>query len=132
MIIRAAACNENGEGELEVSPYPGDHKIPVPGITTDNVLRPANTYLHRVPVRFIRLDDELREHGVQGIDYLSVTVNGAELEVLKGTEELAARGSPARPGLLQGPRTRRGRCADPQGDPAVPGRARLQDPNHQR
>ena len=60
VVIRAAACNQDGEGELEVSPHRGDHKISVPGITTDNVLRPENTYQHRVPVRFVRLDEELR------------------------------------------------------------------------
>ena len=88
VVVRAAAFNENREGLLEVSPNPGDHKIPLPGISIDNILRPENTYLTQVPVRFARLDDELREHGVTGVDYLSVTVNGAELEVLKGAEGL--------------------------------------------
>ncbi len=89
-VIAAAACNENREGELAVSPFWGDHKIPLRGIRMDNDLRPENAQMHSIPVRFIRLDDELPKIGVAQVDYLSVTVNGAEAEVLRGAAKILA------------------------------------------
>lgn len=93
-LIRAAACNENHMGELAVSPYIGDHKIALDHIRMDNDLRPGNAAMEKIPVRFVRLDDALAEHGVERIDYLSVTVNGAEGEVLKGAAETLRRSGP--------------------------------------
>ena len=49
VLVRAAACNENRDGVLEVSPNPGDHKILLPSISVDTVLRPENTYLTWAP-----------------------------------------------------------------------------------
>lgn len=93
-LIRAAACNENRMGELAISPYIGDHKIELGHIRMDNDLRPGNAAMEKIPVRFVRLDDELPQHGVERIDYLSVTVNGAEGEVLKGAAETLRRSGP--------------------------------------
>lgn len=90
-LIRAAACNENRDGELAISPFWGDHKIPLETITMDNDRRPENAAMETIPVRFVRLDDALAALGIDGIDYLSVTVNGAEMEVLKGARELLAK-----------------------------------------
>ncbi|MGH6719936.1 MAG: FkbM family methyltransferase, partial [Alphaproteobacteria bacterium] len=45
----------------------------------------------RIQVRFFRLDDELPKHGINTFDYLSVTVNGAEAEVLKGSKMILGR-----------------------------------------
>ena len=87
-VIAAAACNENRLGELSVSPVRGDHKIPLEGVAMDNDRRPENAQTQLIPVQFVRLDDALPDHGVTNIDYLSVTVNGAELEVLRGAETL--------------------------------------------
>ncbi|MEP0189422.1 MAG: FkbM family methyltransferase [Erythrobacter sp.] len=93
-LIRAAACNENKQGELAISPYIGDHKIDLDHIDMDNDLRPGNAQMEHIPVEFVRLDDELPRHGVETIDLLSVTVNGAEGEVLKGARDTLSR-SPA-------------------------------------
>lgn len=90
-LVRAAACNENREGELSVSPFSGDHKIALDDIRMDNDLRPENAVMETVPVRFVRLDDELPKVGVDRINYLSVTVNGAEGEVLKGAQQILSR-----------------------------------------
>ncbi len=92
-LISAAACNENRMGELSISPYIGDHKIDLDHINMDNDLRPGNAEMETIPVQFIRLDDELPKHGITAIDYISITVNGAEGEVLKGASEIL-RGSP--------------------------------------
>jgi FkbM family methyltransferase len=88
ILIRAAACNENRQGELAVSPFMGDHKIDLDHIRMDNDLRPGNATMQHVSVQFVRLDDELANHGVTSLDFLSVTVNGAEAEVLKGASAL--------------------------------------------
>ncbi len=89
-VIEAAACNENGTGELAVSPLWGDHKLPLNDVTIDNDERPENQDMRRIPVRLVRLDDALRELGVTSVDFLSVTVNGAEAEVIKGASEVLA------------------------------------------
>lgn len=86
-LIKGAASNETRLGELLLSPYPADHKIEVSGIRMDNDLRPENERMTRIPVKFFRLDDALKEHGIDRFDYLAVTVNGAEAEVLKGVED---------------------------------------------
>lgn len=91
-LVRAAACNESKMGELAVSPLWGDHKIPLDGVTIDNDLRAENSDMHRIPVQFVRLDDVLAELGIKQVDYLSVTVNGAEAEVVRGARETLQRG----------------------------------------
>ena len=48
----------------------------------------------RIPVQFVRLDDALGELGIDQVDYLSVTVNGAEVEVLKGASDTLRRSRP--------------------------------------
>ncbi len=87
-LIRAAACNENRLGELSISPYIGDHKIDLDHIRMDNDDRPGNAAMDTIAVQFIRLDDELPKHSVTTIDYISITVNGAEGEVLKGATNI--------------------------------------------
>jgi FkbM family methyltransferase len=94
-VIEAAACNENGSGELAVSPLWGDHKLPLDGVTIDNDERPENHAMQRIPVRLVRLDDALGDLGLTSVDFLSVTVNGAEAEVLRGAAQIL---SSSRPG----------------------------------
>jgi len=84
-IVNYAGWSRDESGELTLSPaFSGDHKIAVDGVSIDNDLRPENTEMTTVPCEFRRIDTVLAELGIQHIDYLSVTVNGAELEVLKG------------------------------------------------
>jgi len=85
ILIKGAAFSETRSGSLKISPYKGDHKIAVDGIDMDNDLKPGNDEMDEIPVEFFRLDDVLPKHGIEEFDYLSVTVNGAEAEVLKGT-----------------------------------------------
>lgn len=86
-LIQGAAWSSNGEGELSLSPYSGDHKIRLDDVKLDNDLRPGNQQMERIKCRFYSIDDVLSEHGIKYIHYLSVTVNGAELEVLKGAKQ---------------------------------------------
>lgn len=91
IVVKGAASSENRMGELLISPYIGDHKIETSGIVMDNDLKPGNDYKTRIPVRFFTLDEELPKHGIDKFDYLSVTVNGAEAEVLKGASNILKR-----------------------------------------
>lgn len=87
IIIHAAVCNENGTGELSISTHHGDHKIDLPDILMDNDLRIGNENMEKVTVPFVRIDDALKARNILSVDFLSVTVNGAEIEVLKGAAE---------------------------------------------
>ena len=110
-LIKAAACNENRAGEFAISPFWGDHKIPLQSIRMDNDLKPENAVMGTIQVQFVRLDDVLPAHDVDAVNYLSVTVNGAEAEVLKGATETLAR-SP------RGTRVyAKGHALDSQGEP---------------
>lgn len=86
-LINGAAWSENKQGQLSISPYSGDHKIHQDSVDMDNDLRPGNISMDTIDVEFYRIDDALAELGISSINYLSVTVNGAEFEVLKGSEK---------------------------------------------
>ena len=87
-VIHAAVCNSNGTGELSLSAsHDGDHKIDLSDISMDNDLRIGNEEMEKVTVPFVRIDDALRQLDIMVFDYLSVTVNGAEIEVIKGAAE---------------------------------------------
>jgi len=88
ILIPAAAWCESGDGELLISPFSGDHKVGIDGVRVDNDLRNGNRQMEKIKCRFLRIDDALAELGVGSIDYLSVTVNGGELEVLRGAERI--------------------------------------------
>ena len=90
-VIEGAAWSETIAGKLATSPYFGDHKIQQKAVSMDNDLRAANKEMKQIDVQFYRLDTLLSELGVSEINYLCVTVNGAELEVLKGAEEILKR-----------------------------------------
>lgn len=83
-IVHGAAWSHDKDGILLVSEHVGDHKIPQDDVTMDNDLREANTSMNEVPTKFYSIDSVLENLNIKLINYLSVTVNGAELEVLKG------------------------------------------------
>ena len=83
-LVVGAAWSETIRGQFHISPYAGDSKIVKDGIYHDNDGRPGNQEMKTEDCQFYRLDDLLPTLGVNAIDFLSVTVNGAELEVLRG------------------------------------------------
>jgi len=95
-LILAAAWSVDATGQLHLSPHAGDHKVQADGITMDNDLRPENDYAEKIEVDFRTIDSVLKDLGVNHVDYISVTVNGAELEVLKGARETLVRSRPIR------------------------------------
>ena len=93
-IIPFAAWSEKKEIEFFKSDqWEGDHKIPISNVLVDNDY--VNTYTS-VKVQVDTLDDLLHNQNIRTFNYLSVTVNGAELEVLKGAKELIAASSKCR------------------------------------
>jgi FkbM family methyltransferase len=85
-VFEGAAFSARQSGTLRTSPHRGDNKIAVDGVRMDNDLRAINADMGEIAVEFYRIDDVLAQLGIKQVDYLSVTVNGAELEVLKGAE----------------------------------------------
>lgn len=84
-IVNSAAWSQDEDGVLNVSAaFAGDHKIGVEGVLMDNDLRPENAEMKVIPCKFRKIDTILADLHIETLDYLSITVNGAELEVLKG------------------------------------------------
>ena len=90
-IVAKGAWRTKGRLALSLSPHRGDHKFAVPGIRHDNDDRPGNTYERSVEVDVDTLDAIIGDEGLDRVDFVNITVNGAELEVLKGAEELLRR-----------------------------------------
>jgi FkbM family methyltransferase len=88
IIVPKGAWYKKATVQLSLSPNKGDHKIEVPGIRMDNDFRPENTYEKKVEIEVDTIDEILREYGLKNIHFMNVTVNGAELEVLKGSQEV--------------------------------------------
>jgi len=85
-IIPKGAWSGKGKQRLLLSPHPGDHKINVSGVLHDNDLKPEN-YQSFAEIEVDTVDNILRTLGINRVDYVKITINGAELEVLKGMEE---------------------------------------------
>lgn len=90
-IFEGAAFSTRMSGTLMTSSHPGDNKIRLDGVRMDNDMRQINAHMGEISVEFYRIDDVLADLGVHQINYLSVTVNGAEQEVLKGAESTLSR-----------------------------------------
>lgn len=69
--------------------YDGDHKICTQGVEIDNDFR--TTYSNHVEIAVDTIDNMLDSIGVESVNYMAITVNGAELEVLKGCENLISK-----------------------------------------
>lgn len=93
-LIAGAAWSEPGQGKLSLSPYSGDHKINLDDVRIDNDLRAGNQNMQVIDCTFYSIDQVMLDLKLDTLNYLSVTVNGAELEVLRGAEK-TLRNSPA-------------------------------------
>lgn len=85
-IIPKGAYSKKGRQTLFVSDRPADHKIEISDIMHDNDLR-QGAYISAEEIETDTLDNILNEIAVGHVDFVKITVNGAELEVLKGMEE---------------------------------------------
>lgn len=88
-IVKKGAWSAAGTLNFSRSPaFPGDHKIAINEIVHDNDLRPENEKYEEAPIEVDTLDNIAAANGLERLDYLSITVNGAELEVLRGAEQM--------------------------------------------
>ena len=89
-IVSKGAWSSKGSIILNKSDdFDGDHKIEVPNVCMDNDFR--TEYKEKIEIEVDTVDNILSELNLNEINYLSVTVNGAEHEVLKGCVETLSR-----------------------------------------
>lgn len=86
-LVKAAASSSCGTGKLAISPIAGDHKIPLSDIKMDNDLRFGNENMDMLEVPFLTIDHVVDDFNIEDVHFISITVNGAELEVIKGALE---------------------------------------------
>jgi len=89
-VVPKAAYSKKGEQTFMVSDRPTDHKIEIQGIVHDNDLR-RGAYVSAEIIETDTLDNMLSEIGVDHVDFVKITVNGAEFEVLKGMKKTLER-----------------------------------------
>lgn len=91
VLVEAAAWSKSGRGTLSLSPFSGDHKVALTDVSVDNDRRSGNAEMAEIDCQFLTIDEVMSANKIPRLNYLSVTVNGGELEVLKGaTETLSA------------------------------------------
>lgn len=82
--VAAAVSDRPGAVALELNPFhPGDHKLGLEGATAGTVTVAATT-----------LDDEVRAHALERVDFIKIDVQGAEPLVIGGALETLARFRP--------------------------------------
>ena len=82
-LIQKAAWNEKGQHRLLMSSLPGDNRLANDNILHDNDLR-GDGYIADSIVEVDTIDNMMRDIGVDCIDFIEITVNGAELKALQG------------------------------------------------
>lgn len=95
-IIGKAAWSQPGNLRFLLAKRDEDHRVENADIVIDNDLREAQesgSYRDSITVEASTIDLMMREAGVDRIDYIEITVNGAELEVIKGMEGIMPRTS---------------------------------------
>jgi FkbM family methyltransferase len=90
-IVNRGAWSSAGTLALSRSPHAGDHKIAVPGVVMDNDFKPENEQYDTVTIEVCTLDQVIADLKLETVHYLCVTVNGAELEVLRGAGNVIGR-----------------------------------------
>lgn len=91
-LVEKAAWSKEEVVKFKVNINPDDNKVPIDRIVHDNDLDPDRKYVDEIEVEAIPLDKVWEEFG--DVDYVEITVNGAELEVLKGAKKLLNSASP--------------------------------------
>ena len=95
-IIGKAAWSQPGECRFLLAKRDEDHRIENADIIIDNDLREeleSGSYQDYVTVETSTIDIMMEEAGVDHIDYIEITVNGAEYEVIKGMSSILNRTS---------------------------------------
>jgi len=89
-VVQKGAWSERTTLTLSKSDhFDGDHKLDNPAIKMDNDYR--TTYSSSIEIEVDKVDNILSEIGVNAINYISITVNGAEFEVIKGCKAIISK-----------------------------------------
>jgi len=86
-IVAKGAWSKKGKRDFVRAKDPLDNRIADDNILHDNDLVPGG-YIGKEAIDVDTIDNIAKELGVNSIDYISITVNGAELNVLKGMEKI--------------------------------------------
>ncbi len=86
-IVAKGAWSKKGKRDFVRAKDPLDNRIADDNILHDNDLVPGG-YIDNEEIDVDSIDSIAKELGVNSIDYVSITVNGAELQVLKGMEKI--------------------------------------------
>ncbi len=82
VILENSACSEkNGLVQLYLSDYPGQHSI-------------YRKTKHRIKVRSVKLDDLIKKYSLKKVNLIKIDVEGAEIDVLKGAENILKKFKP--------------------------------------
>jgi FkbM family methyltransferase len=87
-IIPKAAFDISGKAKFLIAPRPSDHRIALPSIEHDNDYRAANYYIDQVDVVVDTIDNIMGGLGVRRLDFIEIAVNGAEMHILRGMEQM--------------------------------------------
>ena len=82
-VVSAAGWSENTELDLFESDEPSGHQVEGVGLDMPKSFTGGKNL-----VRAVRIDDLASEHGITHADYVELTVNGAEIQVLEGMPHL--------------------------------------------
>lgn len=83
-IVPRALSSERGRGIFLLASAAMDHRLLIDGIDMDNDYIADNYYVDQIEVPIDTMDSVAAELQLNRIDYIEITVNGAELYVLKG------------------------------------------------
>lgn len=84
-LLRCALGKEEGEARFLVSDRPSDNRLQNESIIMDNDLR--EDYADEIVVPVKSIDSITNELGLKKIDFVSLTINGAELDAIKGMSQ---------------------------------------------
>ncbi len=86
-VIAKGAWKEKGQFKFLIATSRGVDRLDV-----KDIMMPVETkgrpYMSRQVIEVDTIDNMMREVGVEAIDYIEITVNGAELQVLQGMEHM--------------------------------------------
>lgn len=87
-VVRKGAWSERGTQTLYMHPkFSGSHIVLESGSKHDRALAP-HEYAAALEIDVDRLDDIFLEYGIKTVDFIKITVMGAEMQVLKGMDRL--------------------------------------------
>lgn len=85
-IIPRAISSKKSKGVFLVAPEKLDHKLVIDSIDIDLDHIDDDYYIDRLEMEIDTIDNISKELGLKQIDYIEITINGAEYEALLGME----------------------------------------------